>query len=120
MKLVQRVICGGFFLTSIAGVAVHTQTPQPTPTYRTGLKSIAIPSPNTELVETGPDYRVLLELLAPNQNRLIAGFLLSDELKLLTTSKTSLSRYALAETSRSAEFATVTPEIFKQLTDAMS
>jgi hypothetical protein len=91
------------------------------PTYRAGLKSIAIPPPTSDLVETGPDYRVLFETFAPNTNRLIAAFVLPDEAAALRTGGTEdMSRYALVEVPRAAEFKEVTPEIFKQVADAVA
>lgn len=122
MRAPLLICCRTITLVSLTGaVMALAQTPEATPTYRVGLKSVAIPPPSSDLPETGSDYRVLLELMAPNQNRLIAAFLIPDELKALTTSKTSTSftRYALAETSRRGEFATMTPELFKQVTDSM-
>lgn len=91
------------------------------PTYRAGLKSIAIPAPQSDLVELGPDYRVLLEPLAPDTNRLIAAFTLADDAAALRGSGTKgMQKYALVEVSRRAEFATITPELFKQVEDAMA
>jgi hypothetical protein len=91
------------------------------PTYRAGLKSIAIPPPTSDLVETGPDYRVLFETFAPNTNRLIAAFVLPAEAAALRTGGTEdMSRYALVEVPRAAEFKEVTPEMFKQVADAVA
>ena len=98
---------------------IHPQAPQTAAIFRVGLKSIAIPAPpGDNLVETGPDYRVLLEPLATAANRLVAGFLLPDELNTIRTSKTSLTRYSLVEVSRRLEFSDVSPEQFKQFGDA--
>jgi len=86
---------------------------------RVGLQTMLIPSPGPDLPETGADYRVLAEPLAPASNRLIAAFLLPEELKAMMTAKTSLTRYALVEVPRQAEFAEVSPAIFKQVSDGM-
>lgn len=86
------------------------------PTYRSGLKSIAIPPPTSDLNEVGSDYRVLLEHLAPDTNRLIAGFLLADDAANLRAGVAKgASRSALVETMRRAEFAEVDAAYFKQL-----
>ncbi|MFP5237147.1 MAG: hypothetical protein ACLGSD_14700 [Acidobacteriota bacterium] len=90
------------------------------PTYRAGLKSIAIPAPS-DLVEPGSDYRVLLEPLAPINNRLVAAFVQKSDLDAIRSgSAPALTRYALVEIPRRAEFANVSPELFKQITDGMA
>jgi hypothetical protein len=88
--------------------------------FRVGLQTILIPPPSPDLPETGPDYRVLAEPLAPAGNRLVAAFLLPDELKALLKTKTSLTSYALVEVPRQAEFADVTPAFFKQASDGVA
>jgi len=96
--------------------AICAQAPA---SFRVGLKSIAIPAPPADnLVEAGSDYRVLLEPLATASNRIVAGFLLPDELNALRTGKTSLTRYSLVEVLRSLEFSDVTPDMFKQVGDS--
>jgi hypothetical protein len=104
---------------SAAGVSAQTATPS-TDTFRAGLKSFTIPAPSSELVEPGSDYRVLLEPLVANTNRLVAGFVTSDELSALRTSAgTQLKRYALVQIPRRAEFTEVTPDVFKQVADSV-
>lgn len=125
MKPNSQILCSLIVLvSSIAFSCVQSNAQSGTrntaQTFRAGLKSIAIPQPSPELVETGSDYRVVLELLAPNQNRLLAAFLLPEELKAVIAGPTSLSRYALVEVPRRAEFATVTPASFKQISDGMA
>jgi hypothetical protein len=91
------------------------------PTFRAGLKSIAIPSPASELVEIGPDYRVLFETFAPATNRLIAAFVLPAETEALRSGGAEdVSTYALVEVPRAAEFKDVTPEIFKEMAAAVA
>jgi hypothetical protein len=87
-------------------------------TYRVGLKSIAIPSPSKDLSEIGSDYRVLLELLAPATNRLVAAFNRPEDLnQILKGGNTPLPQYALVEIPRSAEFVEAA---FKTVTDGMA
>jgi len=91
------------------------------PTYRSGLKSIAIPPPTSDLNEIGSDYRVLLEHLAPDTNRLIAGFVLAgDAANLRAGVAKGASRFALVETLRRAEFAEVDATSFKQLSATLA
>lgn len=102
----------------LPGSASTAQNPT---TYRAGLKNFTIPGPTSDLVEAGPDYRVLLEPLVPTNNRLIAAFLQPADLNTLTSgSSAELSRYALVEIARRGEFAAVTPEMFKQIVDAIA
>lgn len=112
----RRLASAFAMLALIVPAALRAQAPA---TFRVGLKTIAIPAPADNLHETGSDYRVLLENLVPTSNRLVAGFLTPDELKGLQTS-TSLTQYALVEVPRRAEFADVTPEIFKQINDSLA
>ena len=87
-----------------------------TPTYRSGLKSIAIPSPTSDLNEVGSDYRVLFETTVPDTNRLIAAYLLAgDAANLHAGVATGASRYALVETLRRAEFVEVDAASFQQI-----
>lgn len=92
-----------------------------TQTYRSGLKSIAIPPPTSDLNEVGSDYRVLFETLAPDTNRLIAAFVLDDEAANLRAGVAKgVSRYGLVETLRRAEFTEVDAASFKQVSDALA
>jgi len=104
---------------SFAHLPAQTAKPAES-TFRVGLKTIAVPAPSTELNETGPDYRVLLDNLTPTNNRLVAAFLLPDELKALQTSTTHLSRYALVQVPRRAEFADVGTDLFKDVLDSLA
>ena len=89
--------------------------------YRSGLKSIVIPPPTTDLSELGSDYRVLMESSVPDTNRLLAAFLSAEDSANIRsgTSKT-FSRYALVENLRQAEFVDVDADAFKQVSDGMA
>ena len=107
------------FVTS-APIIVQAQSPE-TPTYRTGLKSIAIPPPTSDLSEVGSDYRVLLENSVPDSNRLIAGYLLATDIANLHAGVVrGASRYALIETLRGAEFAELDAASFRQVSVAVA
>ncbi|MBS1800461.1 MAG: hypothetical protein JSS95_11600 [Acidobacteria bacterium] len=118
----------GFLCLYLSLVCFSTATPMiaqaPTlgiPTYRSGLKSIAIPPPTPELNEVGSDYRVLMEYLAPDTNRLIAGFLLADDAaNLRARVAKGASRFALVETLRRAEFTEVDATSFKQISATLT
>lgn len=107
-------------LLAIALLLPCPTTAQDTPTYRAGLKSFTIPSPAPELHEMGPDLRVLMEPLAPAKLRLIAAFMLSDNLNQLPGNTAPLTKYALVEVPRAAEFQDVDETIFKTVVDGMT
>lgn len=87
---------------------------------RAGGISFVFPSPGDGLVETGADYRVLLEPLAPTQNRLVAAFVQPEIANALRTGTyPALREYALIEVGRRVEFAEITPEMFKQIQEVM-
>lgn len=113
------VLATAVFLIGHACPAFGQNIKSSAPTnVRIGLQTIAVPAPAGEFVEAGSDYRVLLEPLAPMSNRLVAGFVLPDELKAMQSGTTKLTRYALVEVPRRAEFADVSEEMFKQVADA--
>jgi hypothetical protein len=85
------------------------------------MKSIAIPSPSKDLTEIGPDYRVVLETLAPAPNRLVAAFSRLEDLhQIIAGGSAPLSRYALVEVPRRAEFAEVDSATFKTVADSLA
>lgn len=105
----------------LALIAQSSAAAPAVPTYRAGLKSLTIPAPSADLAEIGSDYRVLLEPLAPDSNRLIAAFAHPDDLAAMRAgSSDGMQQYALVEVLRRAEFADITPEIFKQVADGMA
>jgi hypothetical protein len=110
------------FLILAALLSVTVLLPaQDKPTYRAGLRNFTIPAPTPDLVEAGTDYRVLLEPLVPINNRLVAAFLQPADLDTLRSGASAgLGQYALVEITRRAEFADVSPEIFKQIADAVA
>jgi hypothetical protein len=117
MKASSLCLCLSLSLVcfSAAQVIAQAQSSETT-TYRSGLKSIAIFPPTSDLNEVGSDYRVLLEPMVPDTNRLIAAYLLAgDATNLRAGSPKGLSRYALVETMRRAEFAEVDAASFKEI-----
>ena len=118
IRRAARCTLAAIFILPLATVQAQSTG---APTYRAGLKSIAVPAPTSDFVELGPDYRVILEPLAPDSNRLIAAFTLSDDAAALRSGAPSgMKQYALVEVMRRAEFSTITPDIYKQIADAMA
>lgn len=117
------VLASAFVIAPGCSFFLHGQTPNGSSSdvFRAGGLSFALPSPDKELVEAGPDYRAVLEPLAPANNRLVAAFVLPAVLPALRTGTfPPLREYALIEVPRRAEFADVTPEIFQQIVDVVS
>jgi hypothetical protein len=95
-------------------------TPAAPPTFRAGGVDLLLPTPSSDLIEAGSDNRVALEVLAPDQNRLIAAYVTADDAPRLRTGGAGmLKKYALVEVPRKAEFVDVTADYFKEVTDTM-
>jgi hypothetical protein len=118
-----RRVCpaAAVFLIFLASLHPQDKEGAPPPTYRAGGLSIAIPPPGGNLVEAGPDYRVVLEPLAPDSNRLLAAFVLPGDMTVIRTgTHPSLTDYALVEVLRQAEFVDVDADTFKTVVDSVS
>jgi hypothetical protein len=88
--------------------------------YRVGGTPIVIPPPTNDLVETGQDYRVVMEFLAPEQNRLVAAFVLPSDLAIIKSGgKSMFSEYALVEVLRRGEFMEVSAKDYKDVADRL-
>jgi len=123
MKLGAHCLCLSLSLVCLStakSVIAEAQNSQ-IPTYRSGLKSIAIPPPTSDLNEVGSDYRVLFEPFAPDTNRLIAAYMLDgDSAKIRAGVATGGSRHAFVETLRRAEFAEFDAASFNAISAALS
>jgi hypothetical protein len=114
-------------LILVSGTAIaQDKSPAPAKTlepqsYRSGLKSIVIPPPTTDLSEIGSDYRVLMDSTVPDTNRLLAAFLSAEDSENLRSRiSKGFNRYALAENLRRAEFIDIDADTFKQVSDGMA
>lgn len=111
----------GFSSANAQGANSASIKPPEGQSYRSGLKSIVIPSPAAELSEMGSDYRVLMESAVPDSNRLIAAFLLPEDFANVRAGISKpASRYAMVETLRRAEFAEFDPDTFKQVSESVA
>jgi hypothetical protein len=116
-------------ILSIASVALRAQDSTKATTIQTqitnvrvGAVSIAIPSPTGDLVEPGPDYRVVFETLAPVNNRLVAVFV-PPQNKMDAIRKGNappMDEYALVEVARQTEFAEIDSATFQQIADVLA
>lgn len=127
-SIIQRLCPGAialiFLLPATEGFAQDAAPTTPATnqqTYRAGGLSFAIPPPTTDLVELGPDYRVLMETFVPASNRLVAGFTLpADAASLRKGVLVQMAQYAMVEVPRRAEFSDVSVANFQALVKGVS
>ena len=86
-------------------------------TYRAGGKQFALPAPSSDLVEGGPDNRIVMENFVPDNNRLVAAFATPEDLAALRAGSKKLTKYAMVEVPRKGEFAEFSAGDFKDLAD---
>lgn len=80
-----------------------------------------IPAPEGDLVEIGDDYRVVMDPVVPDSNRLVAAFVLPEDAQTIRSgSNVQLLKYGLVEVPRRAEFVEVDTAAFNQVTDTMA
>ncbi len=78
--------------------------------------SIRIPSPTSEFREVGDDNRRFMEVFVPQNNRIISGFVLADDLSKFGKggSEPISTRYAMVEVLRAAEYKDCGANDFKE------
>lgn len=82
--------------------------------YKAGGVELTIPPPTSDLLEMG-DYRTMMDTFVPDGNRLLAAFLLPDDLKVFQSgTRKGLLRYALVEVPRNAEFTDISAADFQE------
>jgi hypothetical protein len=93
-----------------------TTTQAQTTNVRVGAVSIVIPSPANDLVEPGPDYRVIFETFAPVNNRLVAAFVPQDTMEVIHKGNAPpMDKYAFVEVARRTEFTEMDAATFQQV-----
>lgn len=100
---------------SFALVCLANAVPASAQVYPVGGIQLTIPAPpGDNLVEMG-SFRTMMEVYVPDSNRLVAGFLLPDDLKLFQAgTRTGLRHYAMVEVPRSAESTDISETDFQQ------
>ncbi|MCP4649955.1 MAG: hypothetical protein GY853_07760 [PVC group bacterium] len=96
-------------------------TPEPTTTVQTfkaGGTPIAIPPPTPEMTEVGYDTRELMEIFVPQNNRLIAAFVLTEDLPRLAAGDENLimSLYSMVQVPRRGEAMDCAASDFSEVT----
>jgi hypothetical protein len=115
-------------ILSIASVALRAQDKTKATTtqaqitnVRVGAVPIIIPSPGKDLVEPGPDYRVIFEIFAPVNNRLVAAFVPQNQMDAIHKGNAPpMDEYAFVEVARRREFAETDSATFQQIAEALA
>jgi hypothetical protein len=93
--------------------------PVPEGSFRAGGVSLVLPSPSGDLVEMGPDMRVVAEVLVPITHRLVAAFIPPDDLAdIAKGAHRGLARYSLVEVPRAAEFVNIDETTFNTIVES--
>ncbi len=109
-------------LAATWGYAQDTSLPTTEPrAYKVGGTPVVILSPAKDLVEVGDDKRPMMENFVPASNRLLAAFVLTDDLPRLAKDATGLGmeRYALVEVARRNEDADFEASDFNAVVDTL-
>lgn len=94
------------FLTVLSSAQTYNTKNLQSQSFKAGGVNICIPAPDLDFVEISNEHRGLVELFVPQENRLLCAFALKDELPGLLDgdSDNTLTRYALVEVPRRAEY----------------
>jgi len=89
--------------------------------FKAGGTSISIPPPTADLVEVGCDKRQGMEILVPQNNRLLCAFVTKGDLEGLggDDGLPVIAKYALVEVDRKAEAEDYEASDFSELADAV-
>lgn len=87
--------------------------------FKAGGTPIAIPPPTAEMSEVGYDNRESMNVFVPTTNRLIAAFVLTEDLPTHRSAKSGrlLSEYAMVEVPRRGEYINVGADDFKEFSE---
>jgi hypothetical protein len=116
----RMLSCWMLLALATVGCAQEAAKTEPAvPSYKAGGTAIAIPSPASELAEVGEGNRKTMNVFVPEVNRLLAAFLLTDDLKRLTggSIKPPITKYALVEVPRRGENVDIAADKFKEMAD---
>ena len=119
MKKVIRCLLLALFLAA-SGNAQDTSKKTTEPqAFKAGGTPIVIPAPTGDMVEVGYDNREFMEIFVPTSNRLLAAFVLTNELPRLFSAGDDLvmSKYATVQVPRRFEYMDCEESDFKEVTD---
>lgn len=107
--------CVGLLLLAVqCGAPAWAQTNN-SGAYEVGGLEVALPSPSSDLVEMG-SIRTMMNVFVPDGNRLLAAFLLPDDLKVFAGgTRKGLRHYAMVEVPRRLESIDISQDEFQQI-----
>jgi hypothetical protein len=110
------LLLGGF--CNAQETSERTAEPQ---AFKVGGTPIVIPAPTKDLVELGDNKREVMEVLVPSTNRLLAAFVLAEDLPNFAASggHPVMSKYAMVEVSRRVENTDMEASHFNALVDTV-
>lgn len=116
MKTLLKMICL-LAAARITSAAPATNALVSTIDVSVGGISIKMPAPEAEFVEVGSDNRDLMRLFVPTQNRLVCGYVLTNELIHLIKrdADLQLDRYILVEVPLRGEQLDISADDFAQM-----
>lgn len=87
--------------------------------FKAGGVAIAIPPPTTEMTEVGYDNREFMKVFVSPNNRLIAAFVLTNDLPKLIKGSDNfiMSKYAMVKVPRRGEYMDCGVSDFREVTD---
>jgi len=112
------------FALLLVGLAMTGNAQSPAPRaiagqelFKAGGTPILIPTPVSDMGEVGYDIRERMELFVPPVNRLLAAFLTTRDIAQFSNGGVppALTRYALVQVPRQAEYIDVRPADFAQV-----
>ena len=81
-----------------------------------GSVSISFPPPTADFIEVGYDNRELMEIVVPPNNRLLCAFVLNNDLSRLNKGGDQfLTKYAIVQVNRQAEYIDCETNDFKEV-----
>lgn len=120
LSRVAALAAFAFVAPASQGQAAAAVGTSPSNVYQAGGVNLTIPPPTGELAEMGANYRSMMDPFVPDSNRLVAAFLLPDDLRSFQSGKrVGLRRYALVEVPRSDEFTVVSADDFQNAANAV-
>ncbi len=74
--------------------------------FKAGGISIKIPAPDTDLIEVGYDVREQMEIFVPSSNRLLCGFMRSEDIPRFVKGEENfiIPKYASVQVARQGEY----------------
>ena len=115
-KVIVFIVLIGIVISSAYSQQAQTQSVK-YQTFKAGGRTINLPNPIDQMTEVGYENRELMEIVIPSTNRLIAAFVLDNELPKLLEGDDDfvLSEYAMIQVPRRGEYYDCGASDFKEV-----